>query len=249
MRSPSLLITRPIEAAERFADQARTLGFDPILAPMLTIEFAQRANLNLDGVQAVLLTSGHGARALAHATNRRDVLIFTVGNATAEVAKQFGFTNVSSANGDGAALASLVTRRLVVSNGPVVHASGDKQAFDIVGALSQKGFDARLALLYNANPVKRLPADTLMAITARRIDYAAFFSPHTGRTFGRLVRQAGAAEAMTSVTAVSISPNVSNSLGGLIWRKQLTVEKPTAAAILDLLAGSVSDAASEDGAG
>jgi hypothetical protein len=51
------------------------------------------------------------------------------------------------------------------------------------------------------------------------------------------------------VTAVSISQNVTNSLDGLAWRKRLTADKPTAAAVLNTLVASMPDAAPEDGAG
>jgi uroporphyrinogen-III synthase len=216
---------------------------------MLTIKLNQNVDLSLDDAQAILLTSGHGATALGRATERRDIPILAVGDATATAAKSIGFMHVQSAGGDGAALAALAARRLNAVDGPVIHASGDKQAFDVVGALCQRGFDARLTLLYKAVHAQRLPSETLKALAASGIDYAAFFSPQTGQTFGKLVRQAGVAEAIMHVTAVSISQNVTNSLDGLAWRKRLTADKPTAAAVLNTLVASMPDAAPEDGAG
>ncbi|MGZ0188321.1 MAG: uroporphyrinogen-III synthase, partial [Alphaproteobacteria bacterium] len=152
MRRPTLLITRPADSAERFADQTRALGFDPILAPMLTIKLTQPQKLCLNGIQAILITSRHGAAALVRATERRDVPVLAVGDATASAAQGFGFTDVQSAGGDGVALASLAAHRLNAANGAVLHVSGDKQAFDVVGALCQQGFDARLRLLYSGTP-------------------------------------------------------------------------------------------------
>jgi uroporphyrinogen-III synthase len=216
---------------------------------MLTIKLTQPQELCLNGIQAILITSRHGAAALVRATERRDVPVLAVGDATASAAQGFGFTDVQSAGGDGVALASLAAHRLNAANGAVLHVSGDKQAFDVVGALCQQGFDARLRLLYSGTPARHLPSEALKALAAGGIDYAAFFSPQTGRTFGKLVRQAGVAETMMHVTAVSISQNVMDSLDGLTWRKRLTAEKPTAAAVLDTLVASMPDAAPEDGAG
>ncbi|MDP7310868.1 MAG: uroporphyrinogen-III synthase, partial [Alphaproteobacteria bacterium] len=61
------LITRPREDAEELAQELRRRGLIPVLAPLLTIRNRAGVVPQLDGVQALLLTSANGARALAAA--------------------------------------------------------------------------------------------------------------------------------------------------------------------------------------
>src|SRR5262249_60874162 len=70
--------------------------------------------------QAVLLPSAKGARALAEASDRRGRPILAVGDTTAATAEGLGFTSVTSASGDGAALAERVRERLGREPGPLV---------------------------------------------------------------------------------------------------------------------------------
>ena len=63
-----LLLTRPEEDAAPLADELSALGHSVVLAPMMRVRFVDGMVPDLDGVQAVLLTSANGARALARAT-------------------------------------------------------------------------------------------------------------------------------------------------------------------------------------
>ena len=103
-----VLVTRPRPDGEETARQLTARGHEPVLAPLLEIVPETGAAIDLSGVQAVLVTSANGSRALAAATDRRDVPVFAVGSSTAAVAEAAGFKDVASAAGDVAALAALV---------------------------------------------------------------------------------------------------------------------------------------------
>ena len=102
-----VLITRPRHDAEAVARVLATRGVESLIEPLLEITNLPQAALDLDGVQAVLLTSANGARALAQATTRRDLTVLAVGPATAAAASDAGFTQVETAAGDVNALAGL----------------------------------------------------------------------------------------------------------------------------------------------
>src|SRR5438270_14015034 len=90
-----VLITRPEPGATATADHVRTLGWAPVVAPMLTLE-PRRARLPAaSGLQAVLVTSASALPALPSVLH--DVRLFAVGDATAMAARRHGFAEVSSA--------------------------------------------------------------------------------------------------------------------------------------------------------
>ncbi len=68
--------------------------------PLLSVRFHDGPPLALDGAQAILATSANGVRALARRSRARDLPVFAVGPQTAEAAREAGFANVKSADGD-----------------------------------------------------------------------------------------------------------------------------------------------------
>ncbi len=126
-----ILITRPIEDAKPLADALEERGIEVLIEPLLEIRHLEDAEIDLDGVQALLFTSANGVRAFAALSPRRDLKVFTVGDGSADAARQAGFPNVESAKGDVEALAALVVDRLKAEDGILFHAAGTVTAGDL----------------------------------------------------------------------------------------------------------------------
>src|SRR5436190_3350578 len=128
-----ILLARPREDAERLAPKLTGRGHEVLIEPLINIVPVPGANVPLDGVQAVLFTSANGARAFSTASDRRDLQVLAVGEATAEAARGLGFANVESAGGDARDLARLARDRLDPANGALLHAAGSAVAGDLAG--------------------------------------------------------------------------------------------------------------------
>ena len=107
-----VLLTRPRADSEELASILSRRGYDCIVEPLLSVDDTAAPAPDLRGVQAFLVTSANGARALAAATERRDLPVFAVGDATARAADEAGFRAIENAAGDVDALADLVKERL-----------------------------------------------------------------------------------------------------------------------------------------
>ena len=230
-----ILITRPAADAAALAERLQALGAETLIEPMLTIKPLAGAALELDGVQAVLVTSANGARALSRATPRRDVPVFAVGEASAECARELGFTTVTAAGGDVEALAREVSAALDPVSGALLHVSGAQQAGDLVATLQSAGFTAQRAVLYEAQAAEALSPRCVTALQEGAIDCALFFSPRSGAIFARLIRQAGLARCSRRIEALCLSPAVARSLDALEWRSVRTAAAPDQEALLALL--------------
>jgi uroporphyrinogen-III synthase len=133
------LITRPRDDAAELADALRQRGVEVAIEPLLVVEPIPDAAIDIVGVQALLLTSANGARAFARLSERRDLPVFAVGDATAATARGLGFATVESAGGDVRDLARLVKDRLDPAGGPLFHAAGSAVAGDLSGLLAETG--------------------------------------------------------------------------------------------------------------
>ena len=231
-----ILVTRPAEDGEAFAHDLRRRGVDALLDPLLAVEFLAGPSLDLDGVQAVLVTSANGIRAFAARDPRRTLPVYAVGATSAACARSLGFDPVISAAGDVTALARLVKERLDPKAGAVLHVAGSRLAGDLAGTLETAGFAYRRAVLYEARPASALSPEAAAAWQAGTIDGVALFSPRTAKTFVALVRAAGLTDRFGTVTAFCLSAAVATAARALSWRAVAVAPRPDKDALLATIA-------------
>lgn len=188
-----VLLTRPHADSEALALRLSRQGVECLIEPMLSVHYVDGAALELGGVQALLVTSANGARALGRATgddvDARALPVFAVGDASAAAARDAGFAHVESADGDVVALARQVKKGLDPLAGALLHAVGSVAAGDLGGDLSRAGFTVRRAVLYRAEPATSLTPEARDALAAGKIGAVLLFSPRTAGTFAALDRK------------------------------------------------------------
>ena len=229
-----VMITRPRSDADRLADSLVPLGVRSVIEPMFKIETLPTA-LDLEGAQAILITSANGARALGEASERRELPVLAVGQQSAATAHAMGFSNVAAADGDVAALAALVRRKLSPTAGKLVHVAGTVVAGDLSGTLQKFGYDVDRVTLYEARPVSALSPSGATALTENTLDGVLFFSPRTVHTFARLVGKADLASTLIGVTAYCLSPAVAAAASQLSWREIRTSARADQTGMIDLV--------------
>ena len=231
-----VLITRPEREAVTLATALSQRGHVPVIAPLFRLDILHPpADFapSLAASQAVLLTSANGARALAEASEQRGRPILAVGDTTATTAEGLGFNAVTSAAGDGAALAELVRQRLDPKAGPLLHVSGVDVALDLGEMLRADGFEVRRFALYDAREESTLPDSARAALQARALDAVTFFSPRAASQFAKLLEEAGLTDSVRDLTAIAISPAALAPLRDLPFRATAAAARPTRQAVLD----------------
>ncbi|TGY88986.1 uroporphyrinogen-III synthase [Marinicauda algicola] len=183
MKPETVLVTRTEPGASKTAGAAIEAGLEAIVSPLARVVYLD-AGLDLDRVDAVAVTSRHGARGLAKATGRRDVPVFAVGEATAQSVTRNGFETVHSADGDAFALAELAGRTLP-RPARVLHVRGELAGVDLKAALAARGLEAGEAIVYRTVETGRLSAEAVAALDA---DPGPILLIHSAAGAGRLVR-------------------------------------------------------------
>jgi uroporphyrinogen-III synthase len=156
-------ITRAEPEASATGERVRALGFEPVVAPVLEVQPVGRAP-DLTGVGALAFTSRNAVRAFAAQSPERSLPVFAVGDATARAATDSGFTEVSSAGGDVAALASLIAGRKEALNGEVLYLAPEEPAGDLVAMLAGDSVRARTCVVYRTQPREFEPAPSAEAV-------------------------------------------------------------------------------------
>jgi uroporphyrinogen-III synthase len=108
----------------------------------------------LPAFDALAFTSANGVRAFARLSERRDVPVFCVGGRTTEAARDAGFANAVSADGDVAALIDLIESRTLTSV-RLLHSGNETSRGDLAGTLTSRGRTAAFVPTYRAVPIQR----------------------------------------------------------------------------------------------
>jgi uroporphyrinogen-III synthase len=208
-------ITRAQPEADRTAERVRARGAEAIVAPLLTIAPCAY-DTNTEGAQAIIFTSTNGVRAFPDVRGARERIVLTVGDATAEAAREAGFSDVRSADGDVNALAELAKRALDPAKGKLIHIAGDHVAGDLSGELRAAGFNIERRLAYASVAAMALPAALL-----EPLDIVLFHSARAAETFVAL----GAPNA-SQLTAASLSAAVAQAAGKTSWKRIIIAPYP-----------------------
>jgi uroporphyrinogen-III synthase len=221
----------------RQVERLAARGHEAVLAPLLAIETATEMPLELDGAQALIVTSRNALRALA--THRElaaslQLPLFTVGEATAKAAAELGFTRVTSGPGTGEGLAQLIADALDPDAGALVHLAGETVAFDLKSALQAKGFTLRQPVLYRAVAATRLPESVLTLLNEGKLDGVILMSPRTAAIFAALVVRHEALTQASRLDCYCLSAAVAQAVEPLKART-IVAARPSEEDILALL--------------
>ena len=210
-----LLVTRPEPDATREAETLMALGHEPVRAPLLEIEFLENVPLNLDRVQAIVITSRNALRALGTHPERDKAVelpLFAVGEATAWAARQLGFTEVTIGPGTGAGLHPIICQEVHPDRGPLLHIGAEKVAFDLKGALESDGIDLHRVVLYRSHPVETLSEDIVEGLKRGDFDGVLLLSPRTARAFARLVQRYGLVTEVKGLVCYCLSKAIAEAV-------------------------------------
>ncbi len=233
-----ILVTRPLEDSNTLRQRLEGLGHRVMVAPMFSIGFETDAALNLNGVQGLIATSRNGLKALVAGSQLSQAIslpLYAVGPATAEMAREFGFKNVVVGPGTARELAGVIAGCVRPEDGSLVHLAGRSLAFDMKGALEQKGFTVHVEVLYRTVESQAFAPDVITALRERTLDAVMLMSPKSAEVFARLSMDAGVAEPVRKMAFLCLSSEVARCVSSLAPINLMTAQSPNLEEMLALV--------------
>lgn len=181
-------------------------GIDTIIAPLFELEYLH-PEIPSRQYQAVIFTSRHSARNFVENYPIPAIPAFCVGNETAAVLKDAGFSQIHSANGDMIDLYALICATVTDKTAPLLRLHADLDDDPLYDRLVQDHYDVTRLAFYVTHPVTDMPEQAILAIENNEIDGICFYSPNAARHFTQLIMEAELSEACRPLTAWCISEN------------------------------------------
>jgi uroporphyrinogen-III synthase len=194
----AILVTRPQPDNAATVAVLRAKGFAVLPAPMLRFEPVAFQDDSDARYGAVIVTSANALRAAEgqSAMNRlKQLPVFTVGERTAETAREIGFSNVISADGDATALRDLmvasVRAKKLKKTDTLLYLTGADLARDLAGELGERGFNVVTQTTYRMVPIVSLPRDVCDAFASSGVEAVLHYSRRSARAFLDAARAGG----------------------------------------------------------
>jgi uroporphyrinogen-III synthase len=159
--------------------------------------------------------------------------LFVVGDATREAAREAGFTDIVSANGDAHALAALIKAR--VPHGDLLYLAGEVVTGNLAEELEAAGFMVHTVTVYRAIPQTALPPSVADALRERKIDAVLHYSRRSAETFLGLAGAAGVDINSLDCNQFCLSRQIGEPLLQAGLRAVHVAARPDEAAMLDLI--------------
>jgi uroporphyrinogen-III synthase len=235
----TVLLTRPEDDSKALAEILSQQGYASFIEPMLRIVALPSLLLDTYGLQAVMLTSAHALDFVTPGHLRSPHMLnlpcFCVGTRTAQTARQFGFTHVHDAVGDGMALANLMVQQLKPEQGGLLHIAGRDRDDYMHEKLRAGGYKIHEWVTYAAEKATSLSVPLIEALRDQRLQAALFFSSRTAQAFSELVKGAGLQACCQSMIALGISGAVLDALRDLPWQCTYAAVEPSEESMLSCL--------------
>jgi uroporphyrinogen-III synthase len=229
-----LLVTRPEPDGERTGAALRARGHDVALAPLLRMQ-PIACDIPDKAYGAVVMTSANAARAMA-THPRRDALLvlpaFTVGRRSAQAARDAGFGDVRSADGDKADLVALI-RRQYADGRPLLYLAGEERAGELDPAAV--GAPVETAVIYRAVAVERFPPGIAAALNDGALDGVLHFSRRTAEAYLACASHAGIRDRALGPVHFCLSGQVAEPLSAAGAPAIRVASRPDEASMLELI--------------
>jgi uroporphyrinogen-III synthase len=229
-----VLVTRPLPGGERTAAALRGKGHEVLLAPLMQVRPIPAVIAG--NWSAVIITSANALRVLSAAqlAPLLKLPLYAVGERSADAARDAGFNNIRSAQGDAGALIRLIDERYANETSPHLYLAGADRAADIEGALAAKGIKVVTVEVYRTMTTG-FPPELIAAFAQGKLATVLHFSQRSAENFVIGARMAGLVTQALALQHLCLSAQVTEPLTAAGAQNVAVARRPDEASLLALL--------------
>ena len=217
----NILLTRPQDKSEAFAEKIAECGWTATIWPLLTIQRLRAEPIEPSTDQAIIFTSARAVETLPDPAPINTPAV-CVGPATAAAATRRGFSSVQNMAGDAD---RLVDSLKTADPKAYIHVRGVHSRGDVAARLTAAGRPTTEVVVYEAVAADAAPREIDTAILTGKIDAIALFSPRSASIFRRLARREWS-ERLSMATVYAISAAAAKPISDMGFAEVALAKRP-----------------------
>ena len=214
-----VLFTRPIDDTKDLILKFQSLGHIVSSIPVISIKKKEYSKIDFSSFKGIIFTSSNAIKFLDTKLLDKNIKCFCVGNATELLAKEKGFQNIFSAEGNVNNLKEIILQNFKSSEGKLVYISGETITFELDKFLISEGLKVERVINYSSDPIEKFNEILIDDLKNNVPDIVYIYSQNSAISFKNLIKNYNLQNHWMNTNLMCISEKTSSVLNDIKWKK------------------------------
>ena len=214
-----ILLTRPLEDSKDLIMRFKELGHQVSHLPVITIEKKDYEDPNYNEFKGIIFTSSNAIKNLDISKINKDIFCFCVGNATEKIAKEKGFQNIFTAEGNVSNLKEIILQNFDPKNGNLIYVSGELVSYDLEKELKYEGYYVKRIINYSVNSNEKLSDEFVGQLKNSIPEIVFIYSENSARSYLSLLKKYNLIDNWMDTNLMCLGEKSSAVLNEIKWKK------------------------------
>ena len=214
-----ILFTRPIDDSKDLILKFKSLGHIVSSIPVISIKKKEYPKIDFSSFKAIIFTSSNAIKFLDTKLLDKNIKCFCVGNATELLAKEKGFQNIFSAEGNVNNLKEIILQNFKSSEGKLLYISGETITFELDKFLISEGLKVERVINYSSDPIEKFNEILIDDLKNNVPDIVYIYSQNSAISFKNLIKNYNLQNHWMNTNLMCISEKTSSVLNDIKWKK------------------------------
>ena len=214
-----VLFTRPIDDSKDLILKFKSLGHIVSSIPVISIKKKEHSKIDFSSFKGIIFTSSNAIKFLDIKFLDKNIKCFCVGNATELLAKEKGFQNIFSAEGNVNNLKEIILQNFKSSEGKLLYISGEIITFELDKFLISEGLKVERVINYSSDPIEKFNEILIDDLKNNVPDIVYIYSQNSAISFKNLIKNYNLQNHWMNTNLMCISEKTSSVLNDIKWKK------------------------------
>ena len=214
-----VLFTRPIDDSKDLILKFKSLGHIVSSIPVISIKKKEYPKIDFSSFKGIIFTSSNAIKFLDIKFLDKNIKCFCVGNATELLAKEKGFQNIFSAEGNVNNLKEIILQNFKSSEGKLLYISGETITFELDKFLISEGLKVERIINYSSDPIEKFNEILIDDLKNNIPDIVYIYSQNSAISFKNLIKNYNLQNHWMNTNLMCISEKTSSVLNDIKWKK------------------------------
>jgi len=214
-----ILFTRPLADCSDIILKFKSLGHQVSHLPLLNIEKMNYEEINFSDYGGIIFTSANAVKFLDLKKLDKNIICFCVGDLTEKKARNFGFQNTISAEGNVLNLKELILQNYKFKNKPLLYISGEIISADLDQQLINEGYIVKRIINYRVSHNENFDENFINELKLNIPDIVYIYSQNSASSFLNFIKINQTENIWMNTNLMCIGEKTSSILNEIKWKK------------------------------
>jgi len=200
-------------------EKFKLLGHQVSHLPLLKINKLNYEKINFSNYDGIIFTSANAIKFLDLKKIDKKILCFCVGNSTEKKARNVGFQNVITAEGNVRNLKELILQNFDKKKGNLIYVSGETVSLDLDQQLETEGYKIKRIINYSANHNNNFDERFVDELKVKIPSIVYIYSQNSASSFLNFIKFNHLESLWLNTNLMCISEKTSTILNEIKWKK------------------------------